>query len=365
MSNEQTPAIHKAGFGTTEMARRDETAEAAVAATARAMVEARYVMALRQPRDHDEVRQRLMVECKRPGFAEVARYRKPIGRDFLEGPSIRFAEAAIRCMRNVSVDVNVIYDDPDKQIVAVTVTDLEANIPFSDQTTLRKTVERRSSKGRDVVGERQNSYGDTVYVVRATEDEFLNKQRAAVSKLMRTCALRVIPGDLIDEAMAQVLATQAAVDKEDPGAARARMADAFFTIGVKVPELKEFLGCDLDAASAEQMLDLKGIFRSIRDGEATWRSVMEARSGDEATDAPDGGAKAAAEKAAADLTDKIAKSETVEALQALAAPIKKVAKTYRAGLTTLFEARMADLKKAAAANDEIDVPAYDEEEPKS
>src|SRR5258708_6569465 len=77
-----------------------ETASTVLAAQAKAQIEARYVMAERHPRDLDVVRQRMLKECRRPVFAGVARYRKPIGKG-VEGPSIRFAEAAIRLMGNI------------------------------------------------------------------------------------------------------------------------------------------------------------------------------------------------------------------------------------------------------------------------
>ena len=55
-----------------------ETASAAVAAQSKAMVEARYIMAMQRPRNWDQVRQDLIKECRRPSFAhnKSAFYRK-------------------------------------------------------------------------------------------------------------------------------------------------------------------------------------------------------------------------------------------------------------------------------------------------
>nr|NIU03565.1 hypothetical protein [Gammaproteobacteria bacterium]NIV50929.1 hypothetical protein [Gammaproteobacteria bacterium]NIX84839.1 hypothetical protein [Gammaproteobacteria bacterium] len=100
-----------------------ETASTAVAAQAAASVQARYVMALQRPRNIDQVRVDLLKECKRPGFARVAMYHKPIGKG-VTGPSIRFAEAAMRCMGNLMPEVATLYDDHDKRILRVSVTDL-------------------------------------------------------------------------------------------------------------------------------------------------------------------------------------------------------------------------------------------------
>src|SRR5689334_21167621 len=67
------------GFAGRELTRTAETSTTALAERARAEIESRYVMALRRPRDFHMARDRMLKECKRPGFAEVARYAKPVG----------------------------------------------------------------------------------------------------------------------------------------------------------------------------------------------------------------------------------------------------------------------------------------------
>src|SRR5882672_918375 len=120
----------------TAIATTNETSADVLAAQAKATIEARYLVAMKKPRDLDTVRERLLKECKRPGFAKVARYNKPIGKG-VQGPSIRFAEAAIRCMTNISVDSAAIYDDPEKRIIRVTVVDFESNVPWSQDITVQ------------------------------------------------------------------------------------------------------------------------------------------------------------------------------------------------------------------------------------
>ena len=254
-----------------------ETATAALATQAKAMVEARYVMAMQRPRDLDVVRERLLKECKRPSFAEVARYRKPIGKG-VEGPSIRFAEAALRCMTNITIETLTVFDDAEKRIVRVAVTDLEANVPYSQDVTITKTVERRSVKqGETVIRQRLNSKGEPVFIIEATDDDILNKQGALISKAIRTLGLRLIPGDLLDEAMDAVMETLQKRDAQDPDAAKRRLFDAFSTLGVSAEQLKEFLGHKADVLNPKELADLRGLFSALRDGETTWREIMEAR----------------------------------------------------------------------------------------
>jgi len=253
-----------------------ETASTVLAAQAKAQIEARYVMAERHPRDLDVVRERMLKECRRPGFAEVARYRKPIGKG-IEGPSIRFAETAIRLMGNISVDQMTVYDDKEKRIVRVIVVDCETNTPYSADITIDKTVERRSTKeGDEVVRTRTNKTGQMVYIISATEDDLLNKQNALVSKAIRTNGLRLVPGDIVEECMAAVIRTQQTRDAQDPDHARRGIFDAFSSIGVNVEQLKTYLGHEATTLSQKEILDLRGLFSAIRDGETTWREVMDA-----------------------------------------------------------------------------------------
>lgn len=258
-----------------------ETAATAVAAQAKAIVEARYIMALRRPRDIDAVREKMLKECSRPGFAQVARYVKPIGKDkskWPAGPSIRFAEAAIRSMTNITVETMTVYDDREKRIVRVMVTDLEANVPYSQDVTITKTIERRQKKDGDtVVATRTNSYGDLLYILEATDDDILNKQQALISKSVRTLGLRLIPGDIVDECMDQVMVTQTTADAIDPDAARRKLFDGFGTVGVRVDQLKEYLGHDGATLSPKELAELRALYSAIRDGESSWRDVMDAK----------------------------------------------------------------------------------------
>ena len=272
---------HREEFGASEIQVNNETAATAVAAQARAQVEARYVMALKRPRSMDEVRVRLLKECARPGFAAVARYIKPIGQDktkWPQGPSIRFAEAAVRCMGNMYPEVMITFEDDRKRILSVTVTDLESNTTYSQSITVQKTVERQSVKdGQTIISSRINSYGKTVYLVTATEDDLLNKQNALISKSIRTNALRLLPGDILDECMEAVKRTLAGETKQDPEAAKRKIIDAFAALSVMPGDLAEYLGHGVERVSPSEIDELRQVYASIKDGEASWDDVMEAR----------------------------------------------------------------------------------------
>lgn len=256
-----------------------ETASSTVSAQARALVMAHFEMAIRQPRDWDSVRQDLLKECKRPSFAnnKSAYYKKPVG-DGVEGLGIRFVEVALRCMKNVMVSSQLIYEDADKETHRVTVVDVESNLPYYTEIKVSKTVERsRPLEDGTYVSVRKNSRGKDVYTVPANDDDLLNKRAALISKAIRTLGLRIIPGDLQDEAEDIIKQVRKDNVTKDPDAAKKGIIDAFAELGVKVESLIEYLGHSMDEITSAEILDLRGFYGAIRDGETSWRAVIEDR----------------------------------------------------------------------------------------
>lgn len=262
-----------------------ELAAIAVAAAAKAEVESAYVMAERHPRNEEDARARIKRACMDPLFAKKAKYQKPIGtrfvngrweRQFVVGPSIRFAEEMLRCWRNVHTQQTTIYDDATRRVVKITVRDLEANVSYSREILLEKTVERRSGKDRQVLGQRKNSDGVDVYIVAATEDELAMKEAAHASKVIRNNGLRFIPQHIIDEALMEVDRVLREKIAKDPDAERRELVDGFMRRGITVPQLEAYTGAPVPQWSVDQMAELRDILTSLEDGHATWQEFVEA-----------------------------------------------------------------------------------------
>lgn len=363
------PGIRRDEMSATSMATTGETGSTALAAQAEAMVKARFIVALQRPRDIDDVRARMLKECKRPGFAEVAIYRKPIGKG-VEGLSIRFAEAAIRCMRNIAVETTTLYDDPMKRLVRVNVSDIEANTNYFTDIMVEKTVERRSPKdGQEVLGQRLNSNGDVVYLVAATEDELLTKQSALVSKALRTNGLRLIPGDILDECEETLRTVRRKRDAADPDAARKKLCDSFSELGIMPSDLKELLGHDIGSASPAEIDSLRGVFVAIKDGETTWaecsgRPLTDFKTAKAATKAQAvqdeilGGKKPAsaprnakpAESEVDALTSQANRERLLDAMEAAQTQQALLAVGNETGKTPLLDSDREFLRQAYAAN---------------
>ena len=252
-----------------------ENTAISMAAKMKAVVEARYKMAIARPRDLDTVRQNMLKDARRPSFASVAIYHKPIGKG-VEGPSIRFVEAAIRNMTNILTETDTVSEDDERRVIRVAVSDLETNTYFSQDVTVTKTVERQKlPAGEKPIRVRTNSKGQQVFIIHGTDDDILNKQNALISKAVRTLGLRLIPGDLVDEALFYVRQTMAKQDAQDPDTAKNRIIDAFSQLGVQVESLKEYLGHDLASIDPNELQTLRALYSAIKDGETTWKAVMD------------------------------------------------------------------------------------------
>jgi hypothetical protein len=307
MSTEIATGTVMRGFGGTEMARTAETAISAAAAAAKAAVEARYAVAIARPRDVDQARVKLLAACARPHFAKAAEYAVPRGGKTITGATVRFIEAAIGALGNISVESTVLYEDDTKRIVRVTATDLETNIAWSSEAAVSKTVERKARKNNktqqweapagDVLGERLNSYGDTVYIMRATDEEVEMAVAARVARVGRSLATKLIPADLIDEGLEKCRAVLHADDAQDPAQARNKLVDAFAGIGVQPADLARYLGHPLASASPAELRELRPLYAAIRDGETTIAAAIAGRNADVIDVEPESGPQASAQTA--------------------------------------------------------------------
>lgn len=278
----------------------------ASAEQAKARIQSAYIMAMQRPRNFDQARINILRSCDRPGFAELAEYVKPVGGSNIIGPSIRFAEECVRNWGNMDVTQQVVYDDETVRRITVTVTDYETNASFSSSVQIDKTVERKNSSGREVLSERINSRGEKVFLVKATEEEIANKQGSAVSKAMRNDVLRLIPQDLIAEALERARETLKKKDKTDPDSARKKLSDAFAKIGIMPNDLKEYLGHDLAQIQPSELQELRGIYQSISDGQSKWSDYVTPPQEEESAQASD------AKRKLHNLKEKLKKEEATE-----------------------------------------------------
>ena len=251
-----------------------DPAAVAAAESVKARIQAQYLVALSHPRSYDQSRFRIMEACRRPSFADKVEYKKPVGKTTITGPSIRFAELALREWGNIDYSNTVVYDDEMNRRISVVITDLETNTTFSSSIQITKTVERKDNKGRDVISERINSYGEKIYIVKATEDEILTKQAAMISKALRNEGLRLIPQEIIEEAINIARLTQQKDVSSNMDESRKKISDAFGGLGIQPKHLEEYLGHPMSMCVPAEITDLRAIYNAIKNGEAKWNDFV-------------------------------------------------------------------------------------------
>jgi hypothetical protein len=277
--------IARQEFGAQQITTQAETASAMLSALVRAQVEARYVVAERRARDMDDVRVRVLRNVERPGFADVAWFRKPIGAG-VEGFSVRFTDMAAQVLGNLLEEAPVLFEDPTRRVIRVSVTDLETNLTKWKDVILEKTVERRNlNDGRLALSVRKNSRGEPTYTVPATEDELLAKEGALCSKVRRNLILQILPGDIQDAAKTRILEIRRGAAPKDPESAKRKVVDSFALLSVSPSDLKTYLGHDVGTCSPSELQDLRDLYASIASGEVAWADIV-AEKKDEAADAP-------------------------------------------------------------------------------
>ncbi len=279
-------------FGAVQAQSQAETAMAAVAAREQAKIQAAYIMAERHPRVWDGVRRRMLDHCQRYGFAVVARYKKPVGSEYIngewvqkhaEGLSTQFAQVARQEMGNVSAETSVVYEDSRLRIVRAGVVDYERNTHEWREIAVAKVTEKKGKRkgagweppeGREVISERLNSKNEPVYLCVATDDEVAKRQNAEISKAHRDCTLRMIPKDIRDEAEFVIEKIKEEKIDRDPAAFRKQVADAFAAQGVGAEDLVTYLGKPLEKASKKELADLKDLWSAIKENETTFQDAL-------------------------------------------------------------------------------------------
>lgn len=281
--------------------RSGETSMTAASAQVKAMVESRLTVANHLGRNWPQIRNSVLKLCKDPEFASEALYTKPVGGDIPDGfstmskrdqllsapakwprgLSIRFIEAALAEAGHYDTPTVVLWEDEEKRITQVTVWDLVKNNAYHRTIVISKTTEKRKlrtdKKGnilQPYISSRINSYGETVYIVPATNDEVDTREAALVSKAIRTLGERLLPAGLKREWETECERTIRNQDAIDPEAKMKTLLDGFNGVGVQPVDIEEFLGHSVTSIQPAEITKLRGIFVAITNGVAVWADVL-------------------------------------------------------------------------------------------
>ena len=263
-------------------------------------VQAAMVIAKRFPRDEVQSFNRIMRACQRKTLAEQAVYEYPRGGTKVTGPSIRLAEAMAQNWGNLDYGIIELEQKVGESQVMAYAWDLETN---TRQTKIFSVPHIRSTKkGNITLTDPRDIY------------ELVANQGA---RRVRACILGVIPGDVIDSALAQCNATLMNDHGGAPLVDLVRQVTGTFQneYGVTVQMLEKFIGCKSESFSMNDLIRLKRVYKSLKDGMAKredyFEMIPEAKSDD--VDNPFKGKKQqSAKKTAVDEKQKDVVDRTVE-----------------------------------------------------
>lgn len=246
MSNEM-----QLGFNQPTQPTSDQSMVASTEARAVAEVQAAYIIAKKFPRNQHESYMAIIEACKRPFLAEHAMYAYPRGGTLVKGPSIRLAEVLAQNWGNLDCGVREISQSNGVSVAEAYAIDLQTNT--------------RVTKVFHVPHKRDTKKGSTRLTDARDIYELVANQG---SRRLRACILGIIPGDVIEAAVERCATTLASSDVPI-GEQVKKMVLAFDELGVKVEHLEKRLGHNLDATIPQEIVTLKGIYKSIKDGMAT------------------------------------------------------------------------------------------------
>lgn len=221
-----------------------------------AQVQAAYVMAKRFPRDEQRSLERILNSCRRFSLAEQALYAYPRGDTLVEGPSIRLAEAIAQAWGNMDFGIHEVAQRNGESEVEAFATDLETNVRRSAKFFAPHI--RQTKKGQHKLTDPRDIY------------EMVANNGA---RRLRACILAIIPGDVIEQAEAEVKKTLQAnsgplKDRID------RMIKAFAALNVTQAMLEQHLGHAIANTTEPEIRRVTSAYNAIKDGFLSARDIF-------------------------------------------------------------------------------------------
>jgi hypothetical protein len=192
----------------------------------------------------------LINACSRPTLAESALYAYPRGSTMVTGPSIRLAEAIAQSWGNMQFGIRELSQDAGESSVEAFAWDIENNT--KQVKTFQVPHIRHTRAGATKLEDPRDIY------------ETVANQGA---RRLRACILGIVPGDIIDAAQRQCELTQESAHGATEDQIE-KLVSAFDDLGVNRKQIEKAIGHRIDSLISAEMVRLRKIYASIRDGMA-------------------------------------------------------------------------------------------------
>lgn len=214
-----------------------------------AEVQAALTVAAARPRNTMLAVDRITNACGRVRLAESATYQFARGGTDIAGASIRLLEAIAGAWGNLEYGFRELAQGNGESTVEAFAWDLETNTKRSTTFVVPHKVGMKGGKTKPLTDPRD------VY-------EWVANQ---AQRRVRSCLENIIPRDVIDEAIDQCADTlRAKADVSPEGVAK--LVKAFAEIGVEKEQLEVRIQRRLSAIQPGQLIQLRRIYMSIKDG---------------------------------------------------------------------------------------------------
>jgi hypothetical protein len=215
-----------------------------------AEVKAQVYMARQFPRDPVAATERILLECDRLTLAEKAQYTFPRGGTQVSGPSIRLAETILRNWGNCMAGIVEVERRDNESAMLAYAWDLETNTMMRQEFVVPHSRDTKQGK---------KSLSDDRDIYEMTANQGSRRKRA--------CILALVPGDVVEAAVARCHKTLVAkvgdLDKVIPS-----MLAKFDKIGVTKAMIEKRLRHKAEVTQAAEVVQLGSIYNSIQDGMA-------------------------------------------------------------------------------------------------
>lgn len=211
-------------------------------------IQSALVIAKKFPRDPVAAMDRILNACSRPALAEMAEYQYSRGGQDVVGPSIRLTEVLAQQWGNMRSGVTEVSRGAGWSECVAYSWDLETNT--YEEKRFRVSHFRDTKAGRKALTDERDIY------------EHIANMGA---RRKRACQLAVIPGDVVESAQKQCAITLSAKADTSPEAVQ-KMVAAFGQFGVTASQIEKRIQRRLDAITAAQIVSLRRIHNSLRDG---------------------------------------------------------------------------------------------------
>lgn len=213
-------------------------------------IQAALVIAKRFPRDEVRAESKVTIACQRMGLAKVASYIYPRGGEKITGPTIRLAEVLAQYWGNMEYGFRELQRCDGYSVVECFSWDMETNTRVKRTITVDHKIGLKGGAFKKLTDPRD------IY------EQVANQAQRRV----RACILEIIPGDIVEKAVAIAKKTLAGGGGEPLIDRIKKMVIAFQSVTVPQEKIEKRIGHSVAECSHEEIADLLEIYNSVKEG---------------------------------------------------------------------------------------------------